>query len=103
MIPQTAVSLGWQLIAFNLFFLYFLPGRFLIHLIRNETNIPISRAIYPIAVYLIGLWGGISLIITTGGGMYVVIGTMLITIWLVIQHAFLVMTMSQDSTRESEP
>ena len=99
LIPQTGVALGWQVIVFNLFFL-FSPARFLIHLIRHDTDIPIRRAIYAIAGYLAGLWGGISLVIEAGGGLYFVVASMLLGLWLMTQNAFLVMTMSHDSELE---
>lgn len=100
LIPQTGIALGWQVIAFNLFFLCFLPARFLIHLSRHHADIPIRRSLYAITAYLAGLWGGISLVVETGGGLYFVFGSMLFGIWLMIQNAFLVMTVSHDSELE---
>src|SRR5215475_12307115 len=39
--PQQRNLLGWELIGFNLFFMFFLPVRFLVHLLRNETEISV--------------------------------------------------------------
>jgi len=97
LIPQDELILGWQLIVFNLFLL-FLPVRFLVYLMRNETEIRTLRAMYSIAAILMGLWGGISLILRFGGGMYFVLASMLLVIWLVILNAFSLMTVSHQGS-----
>jgi len=97
LIPQDELILGWQLIVFNLFLL-FLPVRFLVYLMRNETEIRTLRAMYSIAAILMGLWGGISLILRFGGGMYFVLASMLLVIWLVILSAFSLMTVSHQGS-----
>lgn len=38
LIPQSTFVLGYELIVFNLFFLVFLPIRFFVHLVHNETD-----------------------------------------------------------------
>lgn len=103
LIPQDELILGWQLIAFNLFFVFFLPVRFLVHLMRNETEIRTRRAMYSIAAILLGLWGGVSLIVRFGGGMYFVLASMLLVIWLVILNAFSLMTVSHQGPTATKP
>jgi hypothetical protein len=95
--PQSRSLLGWELIGFNLFFTFFLPVRFLVHLLRHETEIRIRRAIYSIAALLLGAWGGTSLELQYGGGMYFVLASVLIVIWLVILNAFSLMTVSHQA------
>lgn len=102
LIPQDQKILGVQLIVFNLFFIFFLPVRFLVHLIRNSTEIRIRRALYSIFALLLGVWGGVSLILQFGGGMYFVLASMLFVIWLVILNAFSLMTVSHESAPEAK-
>jgi uncharacterized RDD family membrane protein YckC len=58
---------------------------------------------YSIAALLLGLWGGISLIIRFGGGMYFVLASMLLVIWLVILNAFSLMTVSHQGQTATKP
>ena len=102
LIPQDRTMLGWQLIVFNLSFVFFLPVRFLVHLLRNETEIRKRRALYSIGAGLLGLWGGISLVLHFGGGMYFVLASMFLVIWLVVLNAFSLMTVSHQSGQQSE-
>lgn len=102
LIPQSATALGYQLLVFNIFFLFFLPVRFLVHLIRNETEIRKWRAIYSISAMVIGALGGLSLVTHYGGGLYLTLTSVLIVIWLVILNAFSLMTVSGQAESSSK-
>jgi hypothetical protein len=83
LVPQPRIALGVEIGALNLFFALAAPLRALPRFLK--LRLPVHRPALALVSVLIGAWGGLSLILQIGGGMYVVTLSVLI---LMVQCVF---------------
>src|SRR5688500_242422 len=70
LVPQRPLALGIEIIALNLFFAFAAPLRALPRFLK--LRLPIHRPAIALITVLFGAWGGFSLILGKGGGLYVI-------------------------------
>jgi len=92
LMPQGRITLGQEIVAVNLFLLFFVPVRAFVVLSRFKTKMPRLRLICGMIVWTLGAVGGASLIAGIGGGMYLVTISCLSLIWLGVLNAWSLMT-----------
>jgi hypothetical protein len=83
LIPQPVVALGIEILALNLLFAFAAPLHALPRFLK--LGLPVHRPALALGSVLVGAWGGLSLILQTGGGMYVVTVSVLL---IVVQCVF---------------
>jgi hypothetical protein len=93
--PQQYRLLGAEIIVLNAICLVAIPLRLFVALYRLKTKMPTSRLLFGAGAWLLGALGGVSLFVGSGPGVYLIIASGLILIWVCMINAWSLMTASR--------
>ena len=99
--PQPVMWLGIELALFNTFLFFIIQVRFHIAWARAQARVELLRSIPGAIGALLGILGGASLIVQSGGGLYLSLLGTLMLIWVVVWNAFDMMIASYADTPQS--
>ena len=97
LMPQPVVWLDVELTLFNTFLFLIMQVRFQLTWARAGARVERLRSSLGVLGGLLEILGGLSLIVQTGGGLYVCALGTLILIWVVIWNAFSMMIADYES------
>jgi hypothetical protein len=89
LIPQPRMALGLEVLVLNILFAITAPLRALPRFVKLQ--LPIHRPAIALATALVGAWGGLSLILGKGGGMYVITASALFIVVQCVYNAWSLM------------
>jgi len=88
LVPQSNRWLGIELTAFNFFMLNFIIVRLYLVWRKADANLPPIRMVVGAAAWTLLILSGISMLIETGGGLYLHTAGCLILIWILMWNAW---------------
>lgn len=88
LMPQPPSWLGYELIALNLFLLFFLMVPLIRSWITTVDGLPPLRLFAGSMAWLLGAAGGAGLIIQAGGGMFLITASCIVLIWVCVWNSW---------------